>query len=99
MARISCAPIDSVTFLRTSFGPNRLVTPSTARMGCPTGIRINAAPSVLVRAAGSELIEVLLADPVHRHELVLLHLLAVEMPSHLLRRGLALFRRDLLTGS
>src|SRR4029079_4887111 len=95
MARISCAPIESVTFLRTSFGPNRLITPSTARMGCPTDMQISLRPRRLVRAAGGELVEVLLVDAVHRHELILLYLIAVEMRSDLLCRDLGLFGRDL----
>src|SRR5258708_39060814 len=95
MARISCAPIESVTFLRTSFGPNRLITPSTARMGWPTGMRIRLRPRRLVRAAGGELVEVLFADAVHRHELIFLNLLAVEMRGDLLCRDLGLFGRDL----
>src|SRR3954452_14794978 len=95
MARISCAPIESVTFLRTSFGPNRLVTPSTARMGCPTGMLITRHPRCLVGAAGGEFFNVVLFDAEHRHQLVFLQLLAVELADHLLRRDLGLFGRDL----
>src|SRR6186997_765424 len=97
MARISCAPIESVTFLRTSFGPNRLVTPSTARMGGPSGMRVAKAPSV--RATGGELVDVLLVDSVHRHHLILLHRFAVEMTGDLLGRSLGFFRGNLGGGT
>src|SRR3954463_16313934 len=95
MARISWEPIDSVTFLRTSFGPNRLVTPSTARMGCPTGMRLTRLPHWLIRAAGGELLDVVPGDAMDRHHLVLFQLLAVEMRCDFFRRDLGLLGRNL----
>src|SRR6202022_3475780 len=106
IARISQASSASVTFLRTSFGPNRLVSPSTARTDIelvkPAGDACDlstneqiTAKHALIRAARGEPSDVLLGDAVDRHNFVFLQLPAIEVGLDLLRRHLCLFRGDL----
>src|SRR5580692_2350777 len=92
MARTSWASSERLTFLRTAFGPNRLVTPATAR----TDIRFGTGS---VRAAGSEFVEVGLGDPIHRDEFVLLQRRTVEKGGELLRSELGFLGRDLRRGA